>query len=314
MRSIPDVAFNADPAQRRDHLPGQRGRLSGAAALRRHEHRRAAHGRRHRADQPGGRRESRAVSIRSSIRWPAPPPSTRRRAWAATSRTSDSARRIFNACILRCDGPCRGLGQRHRSRSRRAGRRAAVSADGTSTTLRRRPTARREREHGERQDRHACGKAPAARRRSRRRAACRRTSNGAVVFTVKNATVQNVTFTATDVTDGIVLAQTATVTFVVPPATAGGISAFPTTVQNNGVATTTITVTLQDALGRPDARQGGHALAGERALDHHRRRRRRSPTRAARSSSRRRTGSPKPSPTPRSMSPTATCRSRAARS
>jgi kumamolisin len=77
------------------------------------------------------------------------------------------------------------------------------------------------------------------------------TNNGAAIFTVTNLTAQVATFTATDVTDGVVLADTAIVEFIVPPAATAGIAAFPTTVQNNGVATTTITVTLQDALGRP---------------------------------------------------------------
>lgn len=93
------------------------------------------------------------------------------------------------------------------------------------------------------------------------------TSNGAVVFTVKNASVQEVTFTATDVTDGIVITTTPVVSFVVPPVAAGGISAFPTTVQNNGVASTTITITLQDALGNPTpdkavalSQGGGHSI------------------------------------------------------
>ena len=76
-------------------------------------------------------------------------------------------------------------------------------------------------------------------------------ANGVAIFDVKNASVQNVTFTATDVTDGVVLTQTPVVNFDVPPATAGGIGAFPTTVANNGTATTTITVTLQDAQGNP---------------------------------------------------------------
>ena len=46
-------------------------------------------------------------------------------------------------------------------------------------------------------------------------------SNGAVVFTVSNAVAENVTFTATDTTDGVVL-DPQSVTFDAPPATAGG--------------------------------------------------------------------------------------------
>jgi hypothetical protein len=75
--------------------------------------------------------------------------------------------------------------------------------------------------------------------------------NGAVIFEVTNLTPETVTFTATDTTDGVVLDQTASVTFSVPPAVSAGITAFPTTVTANGMATTTITVTLQDVLGRP---------------------------------------------------------------
>lgn len=76
-------------------------------------------------------------------------------------------------------------------------------------------------------------------------------SNGAAVFTVTNLTAEEVTFTAT--VDGTPIQQSARVTFGVPPAASGGIVANPTTVPPDGVTTTTITVTLQDALGRPTA-------------------------------------------------------------
>ncbi|MGZ7080574.1 MAG: S8 family serine peptidase, partial [Thermoanaerobaculia bacterium] len=76
-------------------------------------------------------------------------------------------------------------------------------------------------------------------------------SNGAVVFTVTDLTPEPLTFTATDVTDGIVLQATAGVAFVTPPAASAGISAFPTTVTADGISTTTITVFLEDGLGRP---------------------------------------------------------------
>ncbi len=92
------------------------------------------------------------------------------------------------------------------------------------------------------------------------------TSNGAVVFTVTNQAAENVTFTATDVTDGIVL-DPQSVSFDAPTATAGGISAGPSNVLNDGVATTTITVTLQDGLSRPSpgklvslAQGSGHSI------------------------------------------------------
>lgn len=75
--------------------------------------------------------------------------------------------------------------------------------------------------------------------------------NGAAVFSVTDLTAENVTLTATDVTDGISIAQTASVSFVTPPAAAGSIVAFTDAVPADGVSTDTITVTLIDALGRP---------------------------------------------------------------
>ena len=75
--------------------------------------------------------------------------------------------------------------------------------------------------------------------------------SGAVVFHVTNTAIEDVTFTATDATDGVVLPKTATIRFVAPPAAAGSISASPNTVPANGTSTTTITVTLQDAMGNP---------------------------------------------------------------
>jgi len=73
--------------------------------------------------------------------------------------------------------------------------------------------------------------------------------SGAVAFTVKNAQIQDVTFTATDTTDPVQITNTAKVSFVSPPAAAGGIVAAPTTVSADGHTSTTITVTLQDAKG-----------------------------------------------------------------
>ena len=74
--------------------------------------------------------------------------------------------------------------------------------------------------------------------------------NGAAIFTVRTNTPQAIRFTATDVTDGVVLTPFDS-DFVVPPASAAGISAAPTSVLNNGSEATTVTVTLKDALGRP---------------------------------------------------------------
>jgi hypothetical protein len=91
--------------------------------------------------------------------------------------------------------------------------------------------------------------------------------NGAAVFTVKNAVVEPVTFTAKDITDNITLAKTVLVDFTGPPAAAAGIEAFPTTVTANGTNTATITVTMQDSSGRPAvgklvniAQGGGHSI------------------------------------------------------
>ena len=73
----------------------------------------------------------------------------------------------------------------------------------------------------------------------------------AAVFTVTDLVTEHVTLTATDVTDALALTQSVEVVFGVPSAAAASISATPASVLNDGVATTTITVTLQDALGRP---------------------------------------------------------------
>ncbi len=75
--------------------------------------------------------------------------------------------------------------------------------------------------------------------------------DGSVLFNVTDLVPEDVTFTATDTTDGIVLTKQATLSFVVPPATSAGVVAFPTTVTADGMASTTITITLQDVLGRP---------------------------------------------------------------
>lgn len=75
--------------------------------------------------------------------------------------------------------------------------------------------------------------------------------NGSVVFTVTNLSFEEVTFTATDISDGIVISQTAKVAFIQPPAASASISASPTSLLNDGASATTITVTLKDALDRP---------------------------------------------------------------
>ena len=76
-------------------------------------------------------------------------------------------------------------------------------------------------------------------------------TDGAVTFTITDTVAETVTFTVTDTTDGITLAKTPKITFVTPPAASAGIAANPTTVPSDGTSTSTITVTLQDALSRP---------------------------------------------------------------
>ena len=70
---------------------------------------------------------------------------------------------------------------------------------------------------------------------------------GVFVFTVTDSVIEDVTLTAHDDDDAFDVAQTVTVQFVAPPAASGNVVATPTTVPANGVATTTITVTLHDA-------------------------------------------------------------------
>jgi hypothetical protein len=75
--------------------------------------------------------------------------------------------------------------------------------------------------------------------------------NGSAVFTITDAAPEQFTLTAKDTTDNITVAETADVKFAVPSATSAGIAGFPTTVAADGVSTTTITVTLHDALNHP---------------------------------------------------------------
>jgi hypothetical protein len=91
--------------------------------------------------------------------------------------------------------------------------------------------------------------------------------NGSVIFRITDITPETLTFTATNTTDGIVLDQKPTITFVTPPATSAGINAFPATVNADGTSTTTITVNLVDSLNRPTpgklitlSQGGGHSV------------------------------------------------------
>jgi kumamolisin len=76
-------------------------------------------------------------------------------------------------------------------------------------------------------------------------------SDGSAIFNVTDLVAETVTFTATDVTDGIALAQTVTLTFGVPAAASAGIAAAPSTVAADGTSAATVTVTLKDGLNRP---------------------------------------------------------------
>lgn len=76
-------------------------------------------------------------------------------------------------------------------------------------------------------------------------------TDGAAAFTVTDTTAQTVTFTVRDVTDGVTLAAEPTMTFVTPTATGANIVASPSTVVNDGSSDATITVYLENALGRP---------------------------------------------------------------
>jgi Bacterial Ig-like domain (group 1)/Pro-kumamolisin, activation domain len=69
-------------------------------------------------------------------------------------------------------------------------------------------------------------------------------ANGAVAFEVSDTVAENVTYTATDTTDGVTLAPLE-VTFATPPANAGGIGASAGTVPADGTSTGTVTVTLE---------------------------------------------------------------------
>lgn len=69
-------------------------------------------------------------------------------------------------------------------------------------------------------------------------------ANGAVVFSVTDSTIEDVTLTAT--ADGVPVTQTAAPSFVAPAAVAGNVVASPTTVSADGTSTTNITVTLHD--------------------------------------------------------------------
>ena len=84
--------------------------------------------------------------------------------------------------------------------------------------------------------------------------------NGQVTFAVTDTTAETVTYTATDVTNGVTVTQTAQVTFSVLPADAftSLVSATPGAVPADGITSATLTVTLLDSLSAPVV---GHAVS-----------------------------------------------------
>lgn len=77
-------------------------------------------------------------------------------------------------------------------------------------------------------------------------------SSGVVTFTVKDSNAESILYTAVDTTDSITITQKAQVTFIqVANATNSTVTAAPTSVFADGVATSTITVTLLDNNNQP---------------------------------------------------------------
>ncbi len=97
-------------------------------------------------------------------------------------------------------------------------------------------------------------------------------SSGVVTFNATDVTAESVTYFATDTTDSVSLTDTAVVTFLAGPVTAAQsqVNSSPTTVTANGVAISTITVTLSDVEGNPVSGKtvtlaqstGGHSIIG----------------------------------------------------
>jgi len=92
-------------------------------------------------------------------------------------------------------------------------------------------------------------------------------ANGSVTFTVTDATIETLSFTATDTTDNIVLSQSPSVPFIAPPATGGSIDVAPAAVAADGQTPATVSVTLKNALNQPSSGKvvvvsdnGGHAV------------------------------------------------------
>ncbi len=97
-------------------------------------------------------------------------------------------------------------------------------------------------------------------------------ASGVVTFTTTDVNAEIVTYSAKDTCDNVSLTATTTVTFIAGPVTAAQsqVNSSPTTVNANGVATSTITVTLSDVEGNPVSGKavalsqstGGHSTIG----------------------------------------------------
>lgn len=75
--------------------------------------------------------------------------------------------------------------------------------------------------------------------------------NGMATFTVTDLYAETVTYTATDTTDNIIVAQTTPVTFLPPDTELSTVSASPSNVMADGNTTSTIRVTLKFTNGSP---------------------------------------------------------------
>ena len=88
-------------------------------------------------------------------------------------------------------------------------------------------------------------------------------AEGVATFTATDSTPESTPVTVTDTSDGnVVLSMTPNLTFTQPAAVGATIIASPTTVASDGNADTTISVYLQNAMGR--LRPGSGAVVGQR--------------------------------------------------
>ncbi|HUN78560.1 MAG TPA: protease pro-enzyme activation domain-containing protein [Solirubrobacteraceae bacterium] len=97
-------------------------------------------------------------------------------------------------------------------------------------------------------------------------------ADGGASFTVTDASVEDVVFTVEDETDHLTLNMKPELRFVAPAATGAQIDAGPTQVPDDGTTAATVSVYLQNGLGRPSAgktvtlsQSGGGAIAGQGA-------------------------------------------------